>query len=276
MNSVPRPREPGNPKTLVLDLLLAHAEEPMPVAHLLAAGALFGVTENHLRVTLARLVSADMVVSSERAYYRLGPSARNLAQDVGRWRQTRQRLRPDWAGDYVAVHTTPPRSTRASTEERAHLRALHLLGFAEFAPGLHVRPHNLEGSLEDLRQRLQALGLLAQAPMFVVQSFGQAEQARVQTLWDGAALDRAYRHTREQLQQWMQDAHALPPSRAALESYLLGGDAIRQLIFDPLLPAPLVDAAAREAFIDAVIAMDRFGRGVWQQFFAQCDPSPNP
>ncbi|MGQ0709720.1 MAG: PaaX family transcriptional regulator C-terminal domain-containing protein [Rhodoferax sp.] len=269
-------RETGNPKTLVLDLLLASADAPMPVSHLLAAAALFGITENHLRVTLVRLAGIDMVVSTERGHYSLGPAARSLAQDVGRWRQARQRLRPHWAGDYLAAYTAPARGTRAAAGENQHLRALQLLGFAEFAPGLHLRPHNLDGSLEEQRQRLLGLGLHAHTHMFVVQSFGQAEQAQAQSLWDGSALNNAYRATRDRLQQWLQGASALDPASAARESYLLGGSAIRQLIFDPLLPAPLVDAGARDAFIDAVLAMDHYGRGVWQQFFAHFDPSTPP
>ena len=37
-------------------------------------------------------------------------------------------------------------------------------------------------------------------------------------------------------------------------------------MFDPLLPAPLVDAAARSRFIKTVARFDDAGKAVWQRF----------
>ena len=98
---VPEPK--AQPKHLLLELLLASSESPLPVSHAVAAGAVFGISENHVRVTLARLVAQDMVLATERGTYRLGPAAQGLAQDVANWRHAEQRLRP-WKGQYVAVH----------------------------------------------------------------------------------------------------------------------------------------------------------------------------
>ena len=63
----------------------------------------------------------------------------------------------------------------------------------------------------------------------------------------------------------LDDAHALPLERAARESFELGHRAIRQLVFDPWLPAPLVDVAARQRFVAAVSRHDAAGRGIWQR-----------
>ena len=93
----------AQPKHLLLELLLASSDNPLPVSHAVAACAVFGLSENHVRVTLARLAAQDMVLASERGAYRLGPAARSLAQDVANWRHAEQRLRP-WNGQYVAVH----------------------------------------------------------------------------------------------------------------------------------------------------------------------------
>lgn len=264
MTPDPYTRETGNPKSLVLDLLLAHGEAPLPVACLLAAAGLFGISENHLRVTLVRLCEQGMVQAQGRAVYTLGPAAASLAHEVARWRQSRQRLCA-WQGHYLAIHTCGPSLGRSHAP---HLRALKLLGFAPLHPGLQVRPYNLDESPQALHQRLQQLGLHPQAVLLVVQQFTPADQARLPTLWDGAALNLGYRLTREALEHWLAQAHTLDTARAARESYLLGGNAIRQLIYDPLLPEPWVDGGERDAFVNALLAMDDYGRGIWQQFFA--------
>ncbi|MCK7475465.1 MAG: hypothetical protein MZV49_22830 [Rhodopseudomonas palustris] len=44
---------------------------------------------------------------------------------------------------------------------------------------------------------------------------------------------------------------------------MIGDHAIRQLVFDPLLPDPLIDAALRRRYRDTVIAFDQQGRAIW-------------
>ena len=263
-------RDPMAPQSLVLELLLAEDGHAVPVAHLLAAAALFGISDNHIRVTLARLTAADMVQAPRRGLYQLGSASKNLAADVAQWRQARQRLRV-WDGSWVAVYSA--QSLPADkTAQRQHTRALQLLGFAPWGMagngGLHLRPNNLESSLDALRQRLLAVGLHPGSSVFSAQHFSPADHAALRQLWDGEALTAGYRDSEQQLQQWQQQAATLDLRQAARESLVLGGAAIRQLIFDPLLPAPLVDEAARNRFMDTAIAFDTQGRAIWQQFFA--------
>ena len=92
-------------------------------------------------------------------------------------------------------------------------------------------------------------------------------------LWDGVALNQGYRATQERLQRWLDGAARLPIDQAARESFFLGGAAIRQLVYDPLLPEPMVDGALRAAFIDSVHAFDAAGRAIWARFY---DPLPPP
>lgn len=259
-------RDPIAPQSLVLELLLAEGDGDVPVAHLLAAAALFNISENHIRVTLARLTAADMVLSPKRGLYQLGSASKNLAADVAQWRQARQRLRV-WDGSWVAVYSAQPLAAD-KTAQRQHARALQLLGFAPWGVGLHLRPNNLESSLDALRQRLLAVGLHPDSSVFSAQHFSPADHAALLQLWDGNALTAGYRHSEQQLQQWQQLVATLDLRQAARESLVLGGAAIRQLIFDPLLPAPLVDEAARNCFMDTAIAFDAQGRAIWQQFFA--------
>lgn len=263
-------RDPIAPQSLVLELLLAEGDGAVPVAHLLAAAALFGISENHVRVTLARLTSNDMVHSPRRGLYQLGSASQNLAADVAQWRQARQRLRP-WSGDFVAVYSPQPLPAD-KTAQRQHARALQLLGFAAWgvggSGGLYLRPDNLEPSLPALRQRLLAVGLHPGASVFCSREFSPADQQSLAQLWDGDALNRGYQASEAQLAQWLERAPSLELGQAARDSLVLGGAAIRQLIFDPLLPAPLVDEAARNRFMDAAIAFDAHGRAIWQEFFA--------
>lgn len=253
------------PKHLLLELLLASGDDALPVSHAVAAGAVFGISENHVRVTLARLAAQDMVLATERGAWRLGPAAQSLAQDVANWRSTAQRLRP-WNGQYVAAHCGAlARSDRSATQRRE--RALHLLGFAELQRDFYLRPDNIEPDIAAIRTRLHALGLEPQAVVCGCTSLDAATEAAVDALWDGAALNHAYRATQERLQHWLDGAARLPTPQAARESFFLGGAAIRQLVYDPLLPEPMVDAALRQAFIDSVHAFDAAGRTIWNRFY---------
>ena len=262
----------AQPKHLLLELLLASSDNPLPVSHAVAACAVFGLSENHVRVTLARLAAQDMVLASERGAYRLGPAARSLAQDVANWRHAEQRLRP-WNGQYVAVHCGAlTRSDRSATQQRE--RALHLLGFAELQRDFYVRPDNIEQDIAAIRERLHALGLEPQAVVCGCTSLDVATEAAVDLLWDGAALNLGYRTTQQRLKDWLAGAAHLPTPQAARESFFLGGAAIRQLVYDPLLPEPLVDVRERRAFTDVVRHYDQVGRDIWRRQLAQLSQQP--
>ena len=262
----------AQPKHLLLELLLASSDNPLPVSHAVAAGAVFGISENHVRVTLARLAAQDMAQATERGAWRLGPAAQELAQDVANWRQAADRLRP-WTGQYVAVHCGAlARSDRGATRQRQ--RALHLLGFAELQRDFYLRPDNIETDIAAIRQRLLTLGLEASVVVCSCSSFDAATEATIDALWDGAALNHGYRATQQRLERWLAGAARLPTAQAAREAFFLGGAAIRQLVYDPLLPEPMVDGALRQAFIDSVHAFDDAGRAIWTRFYSAL-PAPN-
>lgn len=253
---------------LVLNLLLGTAHRRLSAREAVASCALFGIRENNVRVALARLAAAGMIESVERGQYRLGPQAAGLAADVSSWRDVEARVRA-WDGSWIAVHVGAlPRSDRAL--RRARERALGLLGLRELDGGLFVRPDNLAGGVDAVRERLARLGVGAEAAVFVAHSLDDERRRRAERLWDGATLDRGYRETRAMLDAWLArwsvGAPALALEAAARESFVLGNDAIRQLVFDPLLPAPLVDVDARRAFVDAVRRFDGVGHSIWRRF----------
>jgi phenylacetic acid degradation operon negative regulatory protein len=65
----------------------------------------------------------------------------------------------------------------------------------------------------------------------------------------------------------MARASDLDPEVAARECFLLGGQAIRHVIFDPLLPDPLVNAKDRQAFVQTVREFDQLGHSIWRKLY---------
>jgi len=255
---VPRPRQ------LILRLLLGAHGKPLAAREAVRACALFGIPASGVRVALARLSAAGLVEPVERGAYRLGRKASTLAADVAAWREAGARTR-EWSGEWIAVHVGAlGRSDRVAL--RARDRALGLLGLRELDRGLHVRPDNLAGGVAAARRRLTRLGLESDAAVFRAGEFDAGRERRARSLWDGKALARGYRNTGARLERWLANARRLDPEAAARESFLLGDEAIRQLVFDPLLPVPLVDEQARSAFVEAVIRFDAAGQAIWKDF----------
>ena len=256
----PRPRQ------LILRLLLGAGGAPLTARDAVRSCSLFGIPANGVRVSLARLSAAGLVEPVERGAYRLGRKASTLAADVAAWRDANARTR-DWSADWIAVHVGAlGRSDRAAL--RARDRALGLLGLRELDRGLHVRPDNLAGGVGAARERLSRLGLERDAAVFRASDFDAGRGRRARALWDVKALERGYRSTRTRLERWLASARRLDLDAAARESFLLGDEAIRQLVFDPLLPAPLVDEQARAAFVDTVIRFDAAGQAIWKEFLS--------
>lgn len=262
---------PPNPRSLILSLMLgseARGDAALGVRELLAACELFGLPQNSVRVALARAVAAGLMVAPRRGAYALGPQARPLAAEVGRWRHLASQM-TEWQGDWIAVHVgATGRSDRPAL--RARDRALSLLGLAEFERGLHLRPNNLVGGAAALRTRLRALVPEGTdtGTVLLISELAAADLRHARTLWDAVALNTTYRDTTARLTRWLENARALPLDRAARESFESGHAAIRQLVFDPLLPAPLVDADARARFIAAVARHDDTGKAIWQRFLS--------
>lgn len=253
-------------KNLILELLMASKDTPISAREAVVAGKLFEISENNIRVALVRLSAASLVEASGRGAYQLGAGGLDLAREVQSWRTAEQRVREDWDGSYVVVHGGLPARVDRAAVQRVN-RAFHLLGFGELERGLHVRPDNLEGGVNTLMDRMRVLGLSSDCAVFVAHEFDVPTQSRVQSLWDSGALNASYRRTRDQLDSWLERSADLEPDVAARESFLLGRRAIRQVVFDPFLPHPLVDVALRREFIKSVQRFDREGHVLWQRFF---------
>jgi phenylacetic acid degradation operon negative regulatory protein len=250
---------------LILKLVLGSDDETLSARAAIACCALFDIQENSVRVALNRLAAAGLIESLERGRYRLGQKAAALAGEVRTWRSAESRARA-WSGGYVAVHVGGlGRTDRAALRTRE--RALDLLGFRELESDLFIRPDNLAGGVAAVRDRLAKLEV--EAPVFLASELDAARDARARSLWDGKALTRQYVATRERLEKWLGRSHDLSREAAARESFLLGSAAIRAIVFDPLLPAPLVDVDARRALLSTVKEFDTHGHAIWRALFGR-------
>lgn len=252
-------------KSLVLDLLSTVRRGPMPVRALVAAAALFGIEENALRVALARLLAAGRVERDERGRYRLGARAAAVSGQIAGWRALEERVRP-WDGGWVGAHAVTGPAGR---------RALRFLGFRRLAAGLGVRPDNLAGGVAAVREQLESLGLPRGTLVGGLRDLDEATDARARRLWDVGRLRAAYRESRAALAESERGLARLAPARAMVESFLLGGRVIRQLVLDPLLPEPIVPAGERAALVAAMREYDRVGRAAWAAFMRDFEVVPH-
>jgi phenylacetic acid degradation operon negative regulatory protein len=253
-----------NARHLILDLLLASDHHQVSVREAITACGIFAISENSVRVALVRLSADGLVQAAGRGHYRLGPQALDLAGDVATWRSAEQRLRP-WHGDWMTVFTANLGRTNRTALKRRE-RALTMLGFRELEQGLHVRPNNLESNPEAVLKRLHTLGLEPEARFCLSQQW--SDEAALTSLWDTTRLNADYRYWQQSLETWMQNAQELDAETAARESFLLGGQAIRHVVFDPLLPDSFIDSQARLAFVASVRRFDKVGHQIWQTLYA--------
>lgn len=249
-----------------MNLLLAVDGGVLSAADAVAAASLFDISGNATRVALARLASLGLIEAEGRGRYRLGPRGMALAEEVSTWRSAEERLRP-WDGGWIVVVTGAlPRTDRGALRMRD--RALGMLGLRELEPGLFIRPDNLAGGAAALRTRLQALGVGGEAPVFRAVDFDNEREHEARMLWAADDLVHVYRDWLRRIDEWLARAGGLALGPAARESFLLGDAAIRQLVFDPLLPEPLIDVELRRAFRNAVIRLDDAGHEIWRRYLA--------
>jgi phenylacetic acid degradation operon negative regulatory protein len=238
----------------------------MPVGALVEAAALFGLTENNLRVTVARLLASGHVARDERGAYRLGGATRSIGAHVRGWRDRDRRTRK-WSGAWLAVHAGPA----GRTAQRGRQRALRLFGFARLRPGLWLRPDNLAHPLDDVRRDLAALGLPPGDLVCALAELDAASDARARRLWDVAALRRTYRELAATLTASEARLARLTPEKAMAESFLCGGRVLRQLVLDPLLPDAICPPDERDALLEQMRRYDRLGRLAWGTLLQRFD-----
>lgn len=253
---------PASPRSVVLNVVRTATVPSVSVATLIAVGALFGLTANALRVATARLVADGLLESDERGSYRLGSKATPVQAHVEDWRRGDGRMRP-WKGGWLAV-SLGPKVERAV--RRSSLRALGRLGLREGLPGIWLRPDNLAPSWPQTIERLSMLGLEDGAEPFRARDLSRPLRHRLHALWPTRALQQGYERALRDLRRSLSQIDTMPRDTALVESYLIGGEAIRVLATDPLLPEAIMAGDTRRELSESMLRYDRVGRQLWRRF----------
>ncbi len=258
------------PRTIVLNAVRVSSRRSITIRQLLKIGELFAFNANAVRVAVTRLVAEGQLENDERGRYRLGSAAAETQAHVESWRLGEARIRP-WKGDWIAVVLAqkPDRTTR-----RSSLRALSRLGLAEGLPGLWIRPNNLRQPLPATCERLRGLGLEEGAEVFVASDFGAALDERFRTqLWPVRTLARNYDVVERRLARSLSQLDQMPRETALVQTFLFGGEAIRVLATDPLLPEQMIATEPRAELTATMRRYDEVGRALWRGFAAEPDLS---
>ena len=110
-------------------------------------------------------------------------------------------------------------------------------------------------------------------PTYIISDLDECFASRALQLWDTAALSTACRNTKaalsrstvrlEKLLADAADGQSTAAARAMTESFRTGGEAIRVLSRDPLLPDEIHSGAEREELVRTLRAYDALGRTCW-------------
>lgn len=246
---------------LLMDILSVPAGRALSAKVLCSAGEILGFAENAVRVALTRLVQQKKIEKVGRAAYALHPSRLPLILDVADWRARLGRMTV-WDGDWIAI-ADPVIPAVERTTKRLHDRALSLGGFRTWKPGLHLRPNNLIGGLEALRERIPALGLAGGAEFLSLHPLAKDQHDKVIALWNIAELVEIYRRLLKDLQSSEKRRSRASLDEAARESLLLGRNVISHLARDPLLPAELMPGGDRDALVAAINVYERESKRTW-------------
>lgn len=253
------------PRSVVLNAVRVAAGRSISIRLLVQIGELFAFNPNAVRVAVTRLVAEGLLESDERGSYRLGAGAAQTQALVESWRTGEARIRP-WKGDWLAVvlPRKPERTTR-----RSSLRALSRLGLREGLSGVWVRPDNLRQPIAATVERLRGLGLEDGAEVFRASDFDAALVDRFRTqLWPLRSLTQTYERVERQLARSLAQLDRMPRDKALVQTFLFGGEAIRVLATDPLLPEQMLPAAPRAALTETMLRYDAVGRALWKDFDA--------
>ncbi len=254
------------PKSVVLDLLSTLRGRSAPVRFLVAAAEIFDIDSNATRVAITRLLSSGLIERDERGAYRTGAAAAPILKRLNSWRSIDKRTR-DWDGSWIGA--TPDACSYSKDARTASVKALEFTGMREFSPGLWVRPDNLEGGLPAAREAMLALRLPEGCPVFRISELDARGEARARGLWDARAIRGLYRSLALELER---SADALPridEKRAMAESFVIGGEAIRRIVLDPLLPDAIVPTTERDGLVRAMTRYDEIGRRCWAPFLSR-------
>ena len=226
-------------RELILALIDSTAIATLNAAYFVAAGRLFDMHPNAVRVALGRLVKDQSLIQVARGVYSLGSRGGELHAMVRNWSTIEQTLKP-WDGGWLAAYLGQLTRTNKS-KVRARERALRLVGFAAADANLWLRPDNFLESLIMTRCRLVHLGLEETVMISKIEEFQPTQAIDPSRLWDRVTMESRYQWCIEQLAASVGRLATLNSSAAARETLLLGRSVTRVILLDPLLPEQMVN-----------------------------------
>jgi len=254
------------PRIVVLNAVRVALESTTSIRQLLQIGELFAFNANAVRVAVTRLVADGHLESDERGSYRLGGAAQESQAHVESWRLGESRIRP-WKGEWLAVVFS--RKSERSLR-RTSLHALSRFGLREGLPGVWVRPDNLRQPRASSVERLRGLGLEDGAEVFRATDFGDALVERFRSeLWPIRSLSRSYESVENKLARSLAQLDHMPREKALVQTFLFGGEAIRVLATDPLLPEQMLACEPRAKLTRTMLHYDEVGRALWKRFASE-------
>jgi hypothetical protein len=289
------------PKSLLLDLLRV-TPRPVAVRQLVTVGALFGLEGNAIRVALTRLVASGLVASDERGSYRLAAQADPVSRWADGWRLGERRLRP-WGGGWLCLWHPRGGERGARARSRRALERLgfregrdalwvrpdNLRGpraaIEDDLALLGLAPGALLFVGEDLPAAAVAAWLdelwpIAQTARRQRRALRDIERSRARLARRAGGSLRGPRRQTSRVAAWGNWRGPLRGPRrqtsrvaawgnwrgeALVESFLVGGAAIRELARDPLLPDEIAAGDDRRALTEAMRDYDRRGRAIWKE-----------
>lgn len=250
---------------LIQDMLVTTGTA-LSVRNICRAGALIGVRESAIRVGLNRLLEQGKITSSARGFYAMNTSETALSRIIDDWQHETVRTVP-WDGTWLgAQDASVLRSDK--TAWRHHNLALSLCGFRQLQTGLHVRPNNLTGGVDEIRDRLNELGLSPQSMVFRLDSLDSERQNQALALWEVKSLGNEYQQIQKALRNSSSKFKKSDLDTMVRESLLLGRAVIKRLVRDPLLPAEIVPVTVRQALTDEMKTYHANAQAYWYEWFS--------
>src|SRR5690606_10036379 len=252
-----------NARHLILDLLYASINSTLSIKRILAAAELLGISDNGIRVAVARLNQENVIQAVERGVYQLLEKKFDTSF-ISLNKHPDMQTATTWNGKYVLVYTGAlGRVDRTALSKRE--KALRYYGFHELEQNVFIRPDNLTLTLSPLKTAVIQFGLDPDARFFQVSQL--ENETEVRDLWDIEELHQTYHAVQHDINDWFENYQNLTLAEAAKSAFYLGKSALFSLRADPLLPAEWIDAKARQQFERAVRKIEKQGQFLWQQYF---------
>jgi len=239
------------PANIILDLLRTYPSRGTSVRKIMSTGAMFGFSENLMRVSLSRLANKGVVENFQRGFYRLADSTDHLNDFIEEWRLGDDRRR-SWNGGWILANGTPDSW------------ALKATGFFHMDSQLWVRPDNLARSSEELQTLLANLGAGATCIVATDARLTEMPFKSVMTQITDVGLQTSYREAITRLTESLARLTVIPIDAAQRECFHLGGTAIQLLALDPLLPEEILPGNERRSLWELMLDYDQVGREIWR------------